>query len=323
MWEAVGINLLSDLIFSGSIFIITLCVYLIFQRVRILKFFGVDKSKKITIFTSNLIVEMFGSTGNDGIPYSFQGTAIPYEESKAASQIHNLFNYFLPSQFEKPGLVSKILISDIDAKVLPAPKSTNVIEQNSTVISLGFPPYNIISKLIEETYNATAKLNYIKENSIENYEYLRGKLEKNYASSSDNSAGTIVPSQLLREISVMSSVSFNATRSFGDIEDSSEQIIKALENANQIRYIPAITIPNFHLFTDTYIGFIQKIVDTKNKRFFFYIAGLSEYATAGSAYYLVDNWKDLQKMYGNDSPFCVLVKVSSTNIKSSQLIYKS
>lgn len=312
MWNTVGLNLLSDVIFSVGIFLLSFGSYLLTQRIRLLKFFCVDKSKKLTIFTSNLVVEKYGSTGNDGIPYSFQGTAIPYEESKAASQIHNLFNYFLPSQFEKPGLVSKILISDIDAKILPAPKSANIIEKSSTVVSLGFPPYNIISKLIEETYHAPAKLHYVEKN-VSSYKLVQ----------SDNTAGTATPIQVTFDAQVQSSTSNRVISATGYEDSTSASAIQNPEITHQPQLTPSIEIPNFAPFLDTYVGFIQKIFDNQNKRFFFYIAGLSEYSTAGSAYYLVDNWKTLQKMYGNDSSFCILVKVSSTNIKSSQLIYKS
>ena len=99
MWKDVGINLLSDVIFLIMALLIWGAYYLFSDRMRLLKFFGIWGSKKIVIYISNLNVLHGGTTGIDGSRYSFQGSSIAAEESKAATRFQNLFNYFLPKQF--------------------------------------------------------------------------------------------------------------------------------------------------------------------------------------------------------------------------------
>src|SRR3989304_2913361 len=94
MWIDVGINLLSDVIFLMTALLIWGAYYLFSDRMQLLKFFGIWESKKITIYISNLNVLLGGTTGIDGSRYSFQGSSIAAEESKAATRIQNLFNYF-------------------------------------------------------------------------------------------------------------------------------------------------------------------------------------------------------------------------------------
>lgn len=338
----IGTNLLSDLIYSALVFLLLFAIFRFNKRRKLHKFFGIGKIKKLTIFTSNLIVERFGSLGNDGIRYSFQGTAIPNEESKAATQLQNLFNYFLPSQMEKPGFLSKLLISDIDVKVFPSPVEENMIEQSSSIISLGFPPYNLISRYIENSLHPTARLDYIatvqdlkstKDNN--SYENLR-------ITPSDNSAGTATPmtsgSVVPSGITELTNTSAYIGGTSGSVVPSgiadftnssaynggiSASAVPVSNGNNEQPPQPVIKVKDVPPFTDTSVGFIQKIFDSQNKRYFFYVAGLSENSTAGSAYYLVNNWENLNKLYGSESSFFVLLKVSSTNNRISQIILKS
>ena len=62
MWiYNIGTNLISDIIFSILVFVFFYTIFLVTKRRKLLKFFGIEKSKKLTIFTSNLNVEKYGS----------------------------------------------------------------------------------------------------------------------------------------------------------------------------------------------------------------------------------------------------------------------
>lgn len=319
----IGINLVSDLIFSILVFIFFYAVFLTTKRRKLLRFFGIEKTKKLTIFTSNLIVERYGALGNDGVRYSYRGTAIPNEESKAATQIQNLFNYFLPSQVEKPGFLSKLLISDVEVKVFPSPIEENMVEQSSSIISLGFPPYNLISRYIENSLHPPARLAYI-PTVPETKNAMGNNLHENQRLiPSDNAAGTAIPSGLaITSGSVFPSGTAGAT----DNSAYTDVFIASVPHSagdNEPPPIPVISVQDIPPFTDTSVGFVQKIYDSQNKRYFFYIAGLSENSTAGSAYYLVNNWENLNKTYGSEASFYVLLKVSDSNNRISQIILKS
>ncbi|MEN6580327.1 MAG: hypothetical protein ABFD05_06810 [Anaerolineaceae bacterium] len=331
----IGTNLLSDVIFSLLVFIFFYVIFLLTKRRKLLRFFGIEKTKKLTIFTSNLIVEKFGSLGNDGYRYSYQGTAIPNEESKAASRLQTLFNYFLPSQIDKPGFVSKLLISDVDVKIFPSPVQENTIEQNASIISIGLPPYNLISRFVESSLNPHARLDYIKPTETDLHPDGNSNKSQRLIPS-DNSAGTAVPSGIaitsgsivpsgvaLTSGSVVPSGIAGVTNTSSYTGDTSASSVRESEGNEERPLQPVIRVQDVPPFADTCIGFVQKIFDSKNNRFFFYVAGLSENSTAGSAYYLASNWEDLNKTYGSDTAFCVLLKVSNTNNRISQIILKS
>ena len=83
MWRDVGVNLFSDLVFIILSLLIYWAYYLFTERRKLLKFFGIWGSKKIIIYISNLNILLGGAAGIDGLRYSFQGSAIAAEESKA------------------------------------------------------------------------------------------------------------------------------------------------------------------------------------------------------------------------------------------------
>lgn len=321
----IGTNLLSDLIFSILVFGFFFVIFLLTKRRKLLKFFGIEKSKKLTIFTSNLIVEKYGSSGNDRVRYSFQGTAIPNEESKAATQLQNLFNYFLPSQAEKPGFLSKLLISDVDVKVYPSPVEENMVEQNVSIISLGFPPYNSISRFIETSLNPSGRLDYIPAvTDLNIHDPINNSPENIGVIPSGIAAGTVIPTGVgLTSASVVPSgiAGGTVTASYTGVTSGSSVPLSNDSEENPIQSV--IRVPNVLPFSDPSVGFVQKIIDTQNKRYFFYIAGLSENSTAGSAYFLANNWENLNKTYGSEASFYVLLKVSNTNNRISQIILKS
>lgn len=313
MWCDILNNIISDLIAAFFLFVFWFVFFLLTKRRKLLNFFGCEESKKLTIYTSNLIVEKFGSSGLDRVRYSFQGTAIPYEESKAAAKLQTLFNYFLPSQIEKPGLLSKILISDVDVKVLPAPTDEKIIEQNGSVITLGFPPYNLTSRYTERTFNPAAKLDYIplqKNQDIHKSAKVVGKFIKEI--SADIGKGTATPLVTSSSESIIPS-GIAGVDAFSITDITSASAVSQPSDGESQDVQPIIRVADIPPFTDPAIGFVQKIISNHNRRNFFYIAGLSESSTAGSAYYLINNWEKLARKYGYETPFLVMLRIEPGN----------
>lgn len=284
MWCDIWNNILANFIYSLVIFVFTFLAYLLLNHRKLLKFFGIERTKRLVIFTSNLQIVRNGSKGKKGQTYSFQGTAIPNEESKAASRLQTLFNYFLPSQGEKPGLISKILISDVDVKIYPSPKEFEIFEQSASIISLGLPAYNSISQYIEENFELKAKSSY-QQRSILN-------IDNDYLTTS-------------------TAYSYEVT---------SPSTVHETENNDECLKIPVIKTDKNSSFTKTSIGFIQKVVDDENQRSIFFIAGLSENSTAGCVFFLVSKWKELNKKYGCKQPFYIILRVSRSNNHEWQIL---
>lgn len=146
------LNILAGVIANALFLVATVLVGFtlqIFRRKKLLRFFGIESSKSIVVYLSNIRVIQDGSLGIDGIPRSYQGTTITLGEALQASFISNLFTFIVPSLNNLPGFFRYLLISDIDVRTLPSPLSIDQIDRNSTIITLGSPAYNIVSQYVE------------------------------------------------------------------------------------------------------------------------------------------------------------------------------
>jgi len=309
MWIDVGINLLSDVIFLLAALLIFGVYYLFSDRMKLLKFFGIWNSKKITIYISNLNVLHGGTTGIDGSRYSFQGSSIAAEESKAATRLQNLFNYFLPKQVDKPELLNKILISDIDVTIIPSPNNINEIEQSTSIIVLGSPAYNLVSTDIQNDNRTLAKFEKAEMTTI-----LNTKDEENYLGEhrqivpSGWAAGTATP--ILSDNSLHTGTPTPFSNDLPVLPQSTQSIVQQ------------IVIPNVSPYRDPHFGFVQRYFDFEKQRNIFYVAGLSDFSTSGCVYYLISNWKKLSKKHGGTTAFVVLLKIDATDNNKSQVVFE-
>ena len=157
MPESILANLISDFLFLLIVIIIGWIFYALTQRSKVLKFFGIDGSRRIAVYLSNLRVQRGGSIGVDGRPRAYQGTAIAFGEMLAANRFREVFNYILPSLSDKPGILSKLLISDIQLQFAPSPLTLGELEHSCSFISLGSPKYNVASGFIETALHSRAR----------------------------------------------------------------------------------------------------------------------------------------------------------------------
>jgi hypothetical protein len=69
-------------------------------------------------------------------------------------------------------------------------------------------------------------------------------------------------------------------------------------------------------------AFVQRTVD-ESGRTAFYLAGPSIRGTTGATHYLLEHWRELAKRYGRDRPFCIVLRVTSDDSKSSIELYRT
>lgn len=305
MWKDVCINIFSDLMFLVAATAVYSIFYLITDRRRLLKFFGIWESKRITIYISNLNILRGGAAGSDGLRYSFQGAAIAAEESKAVTRLQSLFNYFLPKQIDKPNLLNKLFISDIDVEVMPAPSDINAIEQSCSVIGLGSPAYNFVSGEIQKDSRILAKFGNSNPTTADEDGFVN---ENGRIVPSGSAAGTAIP------------VFSGSPLPTGTPLPSMENFYTVFQA--QSRTALQIEVSNVSPYHDPLFGFIQRYFDYEKQRNVFYVAGLSDFSTAGCVYYLISNWKKLFKKYGDKTAFVVLIKVDATNNNKCQIVFE-
>ena len=301
------VNLISDVIFIVIVIILTWLFYRLTKRRRLFNFFGINSSKRIFIYLSNLDVVQGGSRGANHITRSFQGNAIANKEAKAANQLHSLFNYFLPSWGDKPGILSKLLIADIDVQVVISPTTMDEIDQSSSFITLGSFAYNTASQYMDKRDDVLGRIQLVE---IEVTEAPDNQIDKS----------PMVSSAVV--INTSSDVSYGGTVSpYGkkmerDIEGTAEYyplptgtpISLDSPSHSLLNDQTSIIVDGIHPITDTGAGYVERIYDLENERNLFCAAGISELATAGCAYYLKSEWQELYKKYGPKKSFIVVLK---------------
>jgi len=241
------IGLASNFLFLLLILIASYLIFNIKRRKKLYNFFNITTNHKLLIYISNLKILPGGSHGFDGKPRSFQGYSVTYWEYLKSEELKSIFYYPIPSFSEQPGILKKLLVADIQVLILPSPLQLEKIDLSSSIVTLGSPGYNLVSKYLEETLKSKAR--------------------------------------------------FEETN-----------------NAMKINDAP--------LDRDVSHGFLERIIDKKNKRSFFYAAGISEVGTIGSIHYLSANWEKLYKEYGKDKPFVLMLGFKNNNIEEPFIVYK-
>lgn len=112
----ISANLLSDILFILILFLFTWFLYYFTKRQKLYKFFSITDTKRLNVYLSRLLIQNGGAIGVNGNPASYQGISIVYNEAMAANKFRDNFNYLSPSLSDKPGLLSKILLSDVSVR---------------------------------------------------------------------------------------------------------------------------------------------------------------------------------------------------------------
>lgn len=334
--EIVGVleNLVSDIIFLVSLIIFGWLVFRVTYRSKMIKFFGLTKTRRVSIYLSNIRVKKGGSLGVNNLERSYRGSAVAFGEMLVTNKFQNLFNYFLPSLSDNPGFLSKILISDVTVNLICSPLIETDIEIEHTIITIGSPAYNKVSEVVEKTLSSKAKFDVV--NSAGQSQL--GKITSNIGTENKGDMGpagnyTDLPSDTgvyadpSSEFSTASSglaifpsqnpMQFSTGGTIPPQPSSSPQ---SLHPYNDLR--SAIIVEGVPPLTDPTYGFVECLHDHTNNRLVFYVAGISELATVGAANYLISEWKKLYQKYGLHGPFLVLLKFDPQNYQRWSIIFE-
>lgn len=145
----ISANLLSDIIFLLAFFLAAWLIFYFTKRQKLFKFFSIKESKRLNVYLSRLFIQRGGATGVTGQPASYQGISIVYSEAIYANKFRDNFNYLSPSLSDKPGLLSKILFSDVLVRTVVSVTSSNEIDYTTSLITLGSPTYNLVSREVQ------------------------------------------------------------------------------------------------------------------------------------------------------------------------------
>lgn len=293
-------NLIADVIFLAALAVIGWLWVTLTRRRALQQFFGVDESKRIVIYLSNLRIRTFGAIGISGREMSYRGSAVAAGEMRAAQRFKDLFAFFIPALSESSNFLTKLLISDVSATLLVSPIEEGDLESQSTFVALGSSAYNIASKHIEGITDS-ARFRY-------------GVLHR---ADVDDNAFTFGPTSFSTNAeAVITQIGLGAPQSastLGNPESSSEP--ESETSAIVIQGIPPLK--------DALSAFVLRVFDEQHKRIVFYVAGLSEHATEGAANYLISEWSQLHRWYPPSVPFLVVLKIADErNNKWSVIFHK-
>jgi hypothetical protein len=291
------INIISNVITVALFALISWGYLYLSHHKRLLQFFGIDKSHRIVIYPSNLRVKQFGAIGVDGKERSYVGSAGAYKEILVANSFRELFNHIIPSLSENPGILSKLLISDVQVQITLSPLKEEDIEKSTSIITLGTPAYNLVSGYVESKLHPKVHflLGFIDKDKHPVVEFQDIDSSKFPPSGiGTGSAGTADSYKVdtISDTAASTTVIFPAPNKEINKpkENKQPEVNKQREEKKSeivINGIPPIDDPN--------AGFVGRIFDKENDRQVFYVAGLSEDSTANAAYYLIDKWLSLNK----------------------------
>lgn len=133
-------------------------ILFVFTRRRILyNFFNINSSQRLILYLSNLRIVKGGALGIDNRNRSYQGLAVTFFEYLVSEKFRKLFYYPIQPLNEQPSLLKKVLFSDVNVEILASPLNKNEIDGKASIISLGSPAYNAVSKYIEENLNSNCR----------------------------------------------------------------------------------------------------------------------------------------------------------------------
>lgn len=314
--EGIAENIFAEAAIALVLAVLGWVIFVLTKRARLLKFFGVHKSRRIVIYLSNLTVPPGGTIGVDGQRRSYQGSAVARGEMEVALRFRDLFNHPFPSLFGKPSVLNKVLISDVQVQIVEPPHELGQVEDSVSFITLGSPAYNVASAFVEEELHSQTTF---------------GSAPTTPPSPTGAPPGTV-------------SVTTNAPPISGSVNrvvppsgvplspDDIASVIEWLKVAHSptISTVsleepgqpPAILVTDIPPIVDARYAFVERIVDRRHRRHVYYVAGLSELGTTGSAHFLATEWLRLDRKYARDTDFLIMLRVEPTDFQRWSIAFE-
>jgi hypothetical protein len=151
-------NVVSDFIFLLLSFLLGWIVYRVTRRAPLCAFFQLKDTKRLVLYVSRLRIQVGGAIGIDDVPRSFGESAIPLYESNLIPIFQRLFNLIIPGVEALPGLLKRLLVSDVEVEIHCSPLSEGEVEREATFIAIGSGGYNIASRRIVSAFHPIGNL---------------------------------------------------------------------------------------------------------------------------------------------------------------------
>ena len=295
-------NLLSDALFILLILILGWLWVHFTRRTQLHAFFGVSGSRRIVIYLSNIRVLTFGAVGLSGQKMSYQGSTVAHGEMLAANRIRDLFSFIIPSASEGPTFLSRLLFSDVLVQVLLSPLDAHDVDAQAPLISLGSPAYSAASLFIETNTPGGARFRF-------------GVLRSKEVDASPPFAIHPVAGSTDTEVHILpyrgGTVSMPSASPSLPADPKHEE---EKPSAILVRGVPDITGTNY--------AFVQRTFDASNGRPLFYVAGLSEAATASAAQFLASHWQYLRRRHGASASFLTMLTFEPPDFRKWSVVFE-
>jgi hypothetical protein len=312
--EGIAENIIADILCLVITVALSWAFFALTRRARLLRFFGVDKSRRIIVYLSNLRIVCGGAIGIDNQRRSYQGATAAFQEMLVANHFRDVFNYLLPSLSDKPNILSKLLISDVQVQLLHSPLSQEELERLSPFITLGSPAYNIASSFVEEKLRSQARFELGQASPQSDAGPPMRAIPTASDIGSEDSPTLILVSA--------SGVALDWPLSAGPDNTSTVNLEESGSYAEPGEVCSAILIEGVPPITDETYGFVERIIDHEQGRCVFYAAGISELATAGAAHFLATEWALLQRKYGNNIAFVVVLRFEAKDYRRCSIVFE-
>jgi hypothetical protein len=151
-------DVIGNAIFLAILGLLGYGVFFVTGRRQIRRFFGLDRDKRMAIFTSRLDVPPLTTSGVDGRKRSFGGVAVPEYESRLVALVEQFLFSVMPSSINRIGPLRAIRWNDLVIVVNAAPATKEQVERKGSLLAFGSSAYNSVSLAIEEEMSPFAKV---------------------------------------------------------------------------------------------------------------------------------------------------------------------
>jgi len=294
-------NLLSDLLFIALLVGLGWVWAYLTRRRLLQQFFGASHAKRVVVYLSNIRVLAFGSVDVSGRKKSYQGSTVAHGEMLAANRIRELFSFLVPSSSEGPGFLSRLLLSDVLVQLLLSPLRRSELDSDATLISLGSSAYNAASALIENVTPSGAKFRY-------------GVITRKQLDESSPHEVIPVASSTDAEVHVWGPGTGGSTVSLPSSTNSAKDSAEERPSAIVVEGLPEMTGTNY--------AFVQRSFEPNSRRMLYYVAGLSEPATAGAAAFLASQWRYLARRYSSGVAFLIMLTFEPPDFRKWSIAFE-
>jgi len=157
MYESILSGVLANLAFLIILIAFAWIIFISTKRRTLYGFFNIKSSQRLVLYLSNLRIIKGGTIGIDNKTRNYEGTAVTFYEYLVSDTFRRIFYYPIQPLIEQPGILKRILFSDVNVQILKSPLEKSEIDNNASIISIGSPGYNAVSKYIEEDLNSNCR----------------------------------------------------------------------------------------------------------------------------------------------------------------------